>query len=127
MKGSTALMMQKLQKCIFFKINVFRNAFQREAKKIEGCNQSEQDKIVFTELYNTFFRFNLSFSNAELHRFLWSLLAGYTLYLGHLKLFVVFHGKRDYCARSFILFHFLWINLVKMGQSITYDFKWITE
>ena len=80
MKGSTALMMQKLQKCIFFKINVFRNAFQREAKKIEGCNQSEQDKIVFTELYNTFFRFNLSFSNAELHRFLWSLLAGNTLY-----------------------------------------------
>ena len=78
-------MMQKLQKCIFFKINVFRNAFQREAKKIEGCNQSEQDKIVFTELYNTFFRFNLSFSNAELHRFLWSLLAGNTLYATSIK------------------------------------------
>ena len=43
-------------------------------------NQSELDKIVFPELYNPFFRFNLSFFIAELHRFLWSLLAGYTLY-----------------------------------------------
>ena len=51
-----------------------------EGPKIQGGNKSEQDKIVFTELYNIFFRFNLSFSIAELHRFLWSLFAGNTLY-----------------------------------------------
>ena len=45
-------------------------------KREEVGNKSEQDKIGFTELYITFFRFNLSFSIAELHRFLWSLFAG---------------------------------------------------
>ena len=64
----------------FFKMNVFWNSYLRGAKKMKERNQSELDKIVFPELYNPFFRFNLSFFIAELHRFLWSLLAGYTLY-----------------------------------------------
>ena len=63
----------------FFKMNVFWNSYLRGAKKMKERNQSELDKIVFPELYNPFFRFNLSFFIAELHRFLWSLLAGYTL------------------------------------------------
>ena len=64
----------------FFKMNVFWNSYLRGAKKMKERNQSELDKIVFPELYNPFFRFNVSFFIAELHRFLWSLLAGYTLY-----------------------------------------------
>ena len=69
----------------FFKMNVFWNSYLRGAKKMKERNQSELDKIVFPELYNPFFRFNLSFFIAELHRFLWSLLAGYTLYCLILK------------------------------------------
>ena len=69
----------KIAKMHFFKMNVFWNSYLRGAKKIKERNQSEQDKIVFTELWKKIFRFNLSFANAELHCFLCSLLAGNTL------------------------------------------------
>ena len=37
-------------------MNVFWNSYFRGAKKMEERNQSEQNKIVFTELYNIFFQ-----------------------------------------------------------------------
>ena len=59
--------------------------------------------MVFSVLFNIFFRFVISFSNAELHRFLLYLLAGYSLYfvlknIKYLSLmlfyFYINHGMR---------------------------------